>query len=452
MGLPDMNRTSSSARNAGFTLCSAMVAALLGGCAGQPPIVGAGRAPVTQASSAEAGGAPIDKLLAKAEARVARAPANASARTELAQTYFAAGRFASAATTFEDAIALGDESPRNGLSLALSYIGSGRSAQAIEVLRRWHDRIPASDVGLALALAGEPGRAVALLTDTLRGGENNAKVRQNLAYAYALDGRWSQARVVASQDVPADELDNRIAEWAAQTRPGQAQVRVAALLGTPLRSDTGQPAALALGGAREGAATAVAIAQATPPVTATAEELPALENGRAFAEAASSAMAAPAEIEAPVEIERPAAPRAPTPTSGGTTLERAFAGVAPLKAGPARAAPLKAGPARAAPVRVPAASGRHLVQLGSFTTMAGAQRAWGIYLRNDPRLKGHTMRITEAQVNGRRYFRVAAEGFDRSSAQGLCSAIQGRGESCLAYADTRAKPGARAATMLARSR
>jgi Flp pilus assembly protein TadD len=442
MGWPDMNRTSSSARNAGFTLCSAMVAALLGGCAGQPPIAGAGGAPVTQASSAEAGGAPMDKLLAKAEARVARAPANASARAELAQTYFAAGRFASAATTFEDAIALGDESPRNGLSLALSYVGSGRSAEAIEVLRRWHDRIPAGDVGLALALAGEPGRAVALLTDTLRGGENNAKVRQNLAYAYALDGRWSQARVVASQDVPADELDNRIAEWAAQARPGQTQVRVAALLGTPLRSDTGQPASLALGGAREGTATAVAIAQATPPVTAVAEELPALENGRAFGEAATTVMAASAEIKAPVEIERPAAAHVPAPTSGGTTLERAFAGVAPLKAGPARAAP----------VRVPAASGRHLVQLGSFTTMAGAQRAWGIYLRNDPRLKGHTMRITEAQVNGRRYFRVAAEGFDRGSAQGLCSAIQGRGESCLAYADTRAKPGDRAAPMLARSR
>jgi hypothetical protein len=85
--------------------------------------------------------------------------------------------------------------------------------------------------------------------------------------------------------------------------------------------------------------------------------------------------------------------------------------------------------------------------------MEGAQRAWGIYLKRNPALRDHTMRITEAQVQGRRYFRVAAEGFDRGSAQGMCSTVKRGGEACLAYADSRPLPrGLPAGPMLARSR
>ena len=44
-------------------------------------------------------------------------------------------------------------------------------------------------------------------------------VRQNLAYAYALAGNWRAARVMAAEDVPADQLDARLAQWAASAAP-----------------------------------------------------------------------------------------------------------------------------------------------------------------------------------------------------------------------------------------
>jgi Flp pilus assembly protein TadD len=442
-----MERLGSSARNAGFTLCSAMVAALLAGCSGQPSVASAGSAPMADAPTGGQGEGIAESVVAKAEARVARSASNASARADLAQIYLAAGRFDSAATTFEDAVSLGDKSPRTGLSLALSYIGSGRNARALDVLSHWRDKIPAGDFGLAVALAGQPAQGVALLTDTLRGGENSPKVRQNLAYAYALDGRWSQARVVASQDVPGDQLDARIAEWASHARAEQAQSRVAGLLGTPLRTDPGQPAALALGGVERAPRMALADTAETvavAPVAVADAELPPVESGASFWGTGSSAQMASAIVPAADEAAAPAS------RSDRTTIERAFADFP--KPPSRKAAAPKVQPAKAQPARA-AAQGTHLVQLGSFATMEGAQRAWGIYLKRNPALRDHTMRITEAQVQGRPYFRVAAEGFDRGSAQGMCSTVKRGGEACLAYADSRPLPrGLPAGPMLARSR
>src|SRR5690606_19058520 len=111
--------------------------------------------------------------------------------------------------------------------------------------------------------------------DALRGGENTMKVRQNLAYAYALDGRWPEARLMASQDVPADQLDARISEWAHQGKPEDYRVRVAGMLGTPVLADGGQPAHLALG---RPAGTALAVAETPAP----AGELPPVEKGESF--------------------------------------------------------------------------------------------------------------------------------------------------------------------------
>lgn len=426
-----------NARSAGFALCSAMVAALLAGCSGQPPLASTGAPPVAGAGSdsgrAVPGDAGGDKVLARAEARVAKAPQNASARADLAQLYLAAGRFDSAATTFEDAVSLGDQSPRSGLGLALAYIGSGRNAQALDVLARWQGKVPAGDFGLAVALAGKPAQGVAILTDTLRGGEDTAKVRQNLAYAYALDGRWAEARVVASQDVPADQLDARMGEWASRARPDQTQARVAGLIGAPMRGDPGQPAALALNGVEHAPRTALALSSPELPVPAfgaadaPAAELPPVQSGESFWGATPPQEAPPEAAVVPATFEPETQPE--------ETPSRMFA--ESFAAAPDTAAPVPAARETARP-----RSTAHLIQLGSFRTMEGAKRAWGIYQRTNPALRGHTLRITEAEVRGRRYFRVAAEGFDRHAAQTLCSTVKQRGGGCFAYAEHRELPGA----------
>lgn len=410
------NRHSNSARNAGFTLCSAMVAALLAGCAGGGHgVASAGDTRVAEGQLVGVGEGVNDGALSKIEARVAKSPRDMGARSALAQGYLAAGRFNSAATTFEDALALGDRSPRTGLSLALAYIGSGRKAEALDVLQRFANKLPASDYGLAVALAGQPAQGVEVLSQAVRGGENNAKTRQNLAYAYALDGRWAEARVIASQDVSGDELEARLQDWGAKASPDQGRARVAGLLGTPLRLDPGQPTALALNGVDHTPRVMMAAAEPVAELPATDEAAPA----PVFAEAPAPAMAVADE-----------APR--------RSIERAFDGsLARMQKPQVKKAAVKAAP-------VPQ-TGSHLVQLGSFSTMDGAKRAWAIFQKRDPSLRGHALRITEADVNGRRYYRVAAEGFARGVAQSMCSTVKGRGGECLAYEDGRSLPGAVAA-------
>ncbi|KQM18746.1 SPOR domain-containing protein [Novosphingobium sp. Leaf2] len=409
-----------NARGAGFTLCSAMVAALLGGCSGHASLASADKAQVSGRRGGEAGQVTGDVALAKAEARVAKARTDGAARADLAQTYLAAGRFASAATTFEDAVTLGNTSARTGLGLALAYIGSGRNAEAQAALARWQAQLPASDYGLALALAGQPAAGVEALSAALRAGANTPKMRQNLAYAYALDGRWAEARVVAMQDVPADQIDARLAEWAASDGADTGRMRIAAMLGTEVRSDPGQPTALALNRPAVAAPALAAVEAPMPPQAAA--ELPAVAQAQPQA-APEAAVLAQAPAVAPKLAARPAM-EAANFTPPRTSIERAF----------------DHGIAKAQAPR-PAAKGNHVVQLGSFGTMEGAKRAWAIFQRRDPSLRGHALRITEANVNGRRYFRVAAENFARGSAQSLCSGVKQRGGECFAYEAPHAQPG-----------
>lgn len=416
-----MERFKTHARSTGLAVCSAMAIALLAGCAGHGAIASADAPAVADSDDLQAG-----SRIAKLESQVAKSPRNASARVALAQAYLASGRFESAATTFEDAVTLGNNDPRVGLGRALAYIGAGRNAEALTVLDRWHAQIPASDLGLALALAGQPAQGVAVLSDAVRGGEATAKARQNLAYAYALDGRWTEARVVASQDVPADQIDARLAEWASRVRPEQFQTRVASLIGAPVRADSGQPAFLALGGAAQPAR--MASVETAAPAPASTAELPAVD----------------AAQDTPPALELVQEPAFAMPTEKATkaqagarlTVQQSFPSLAPSRS--ARTdIPMKVRSSMAQ-------TGTHLVQLGSFSSLESAKRASAVFAARNPVLKGHSIRITEAHVNGRLFYRVAAEGFERASAQNTCASVRQRGGACFAYA-SRGVPGAKPA-------
>jgi tetratricopeptide (TPR) repeat protein len=376
----------------------------------------------------------IEKQVASAERKVAKAPNDPVTRARLGQAYLAAGRFVSAGTSFENAVALGDKSPSTALGMALSYIASNRNAEAVTLLGQWGDTIPVGDHGLALALAGQPAQAITLLSDAIKAGENTPKMRQNLAYAYALTGHLTEARIIASQDVPADKLNVRVSEWALQASVGSQQSRVAALIGAPVRSDPGQPTQLALATPATAPALAAVDQAPTPPA---ADELPAL-TAQASAQAQSTMAAAMsdsaqpamtyASYEAPVDP-----PRVEPRKTAAPALERVAARVARRK--------VEAAPTEHKAVAAKRTSpGTHLVQLGSFTTEAGARRAWGIFVSRDRSLKERELRITEAMVNGRRYYRVAAAGYQAAEARSMCSSVKGRGGDCLAFAAGHSTP------------
>ena len=363
----------------------------------------------------------------------------------LGATYMEAGRFQSAATSFGDAMALGDDSPRTALSLALAQIAAGDSRSARKLLTDYSDDLEPADFGLAISLAGDPNQGVHVLSNAIRGGHNDAKTRQNLAYAFALKGDWRSARLMAAEDVPGNQINDRIAEWASTVAPEDFHRRVARLLEVPVVGDSGQPAQLALANtpsteqmvAEAAAEMPVAAPQAAPaPAMAMASasqtrELPPLANYMA----AKQATPAPAPAPAPASAEARSA-----------NFSEAFAVAQPSAAAPSAARAVSQPVVQKAPARTaargPAKRGDHMIQLGSFSTKELAQRAIGIYAKRYANLDQYDMVISEARVNGKTYWRVAAGDMGKSEARSMCSGVKARGYGCIAYAAATPLPGA----------
>ncbi|MET0587083.1 MAG: SPOR domain-containing protein [Novosphingobium sp.] len=367
----------------------------------------------------------------------------ASLRVALGQTYMKAGRFESAITAFNDALELGDQSPRTALSLALANIAIGRNDEAVAILNDWQGQLQAADAGLAYALAGEARRGTAILTDAARSTAPTAQTRQNLAYSLALEGRWREARIVMSQDLAPELINDRIGQWAELTSAGNPRLRIAAMLGAPVRTDAGQPERLAL------VAPSVQ-PQAATPVEATTD----------YATLAAEAPVAPAAVLATAEPTPEAAPApvAATQEFAAASVQPGFVSMPVIQTLPAQAAkqPRAARVARTerkpvSPVIV-AANGTHVVQLGSFTSEESARRAWAVYTSRNAALRNYRMTIIPATVNGKSYWRVAAGGLDAGAARTMCGSIKSRGGSCLAYASNSPAPADRGGPQMARRR
>ncbi|WP_133366087.1 SPOR domain-containing protein [Qipengyuania sediminis] len=430
--------TKRNPRTIGLALTSALATATvaLAGCSGKVAPAAAHSAEAARAALAKGKG---DKAVTAAEAAVLAAPREAATRALLGAAYIEAGRFASAATAYEEAMALGDTSPRTVLTRSLALSAAGRYAEAQTLLADHQPAIDAADYGLAMTLAGSPSQGIEALSNALRYGENSPKLRQNLAYAFALKGDWRSARHLAAQDVSADKLAARLGEWAELSAPQMAAQRVATLLGVTVKPDTGQPVHLTL--ARfptpdQLAAETATREAATPPTAELAEasaELPAVPaTAESDALPAADALAR-YEAPAPVAVSNtPAAPRITLPQASPVSapVRRAFA-AKPVPAKPSRAF-------RAAFVRQP---GAYRVQLGSYATMTGASEAWTRFQKRHPELKGAERVITKAEVRGRTYYRVAAGGFAKASAGAFCGLVKQAGGGCLAYAAARSLPG-----------
>ena len=392
----------------------------------------------------------VDKAIGHAESAVLAEPRNPGFRALLGAAYMEAGRFQSAATSFGDALDLGDENPRTVLSFALAKIALGEGRAAAAVLDEYNALIDPADLGLALALSGEPERGVHVLVNAVRGSEEvTPKLRQNLAYAYALAGNWRAARVMAAEDVPADQVDQRLTQWAAMSAPEQFQQRVAALLDVTPRVDGGQPQQLALGNFPSQDVLFAEAAQQAPVALAAASPAPVMEPyspptfEQAFTAPAPSIQSVePAAsgirfVSNPVVQQLPARAERPAPRMASAAPQR-------------RMAPA----AVAAPAASDKSAASHLVQLGSYDSKIEAERGWTMLKGKYPELKDHDVVITEAVVNGRTFWRVAADGFGPKSARSLCGTVKSSGRGCFAYAASSPPAGAvkRDVQMAARTR
>ncbi|MGJ8606303.1 MAG: SPOR domain-containing protein, partial [Marivita sp.] len=114
---------------------------------------------------------------------------------------------------------------------------------------------------------------------------------------------------------------------------------------------------------------------------------------------------------------------------------------APRSAAPTRVASSAPAPQRRMAVATGSAA-THLVQLGSFESRAVAQAKWAEMKSRFTQLADRDVVITEAVVNGRTYFRVAAAGFGSRSARSMCNTVKSAGVNCFAYAASSPPAGA----------
>lgn len=382
-----------------------------------------------------------DEAVAQSEAAVALSPRDAGYRAMLGDVYLKAGRFDSAAAAYADSLQLNPGNGKAGLSLALTQIGLGRNADAIATLGAFTNVAPA-DHGLALALAGDKEGAIRLLSAAAREPEAPGRVRQNLALAYALAGDWTQARTIAAQDVPADELDARLAEWAAFAQPKDSYDQVATLLGVTPIADSGQPTRLALNALPVSPAQAdgrVRVAMADPEYQAAEQAAPeAYADQEITPVTADQAPVAVAAAEAPSEFSQDPAPVA---VAQGVTADDTPADPAPVFAAAASsieavlprqmARPL-ARTIRAAASAPVAFRGRYVVQLGAFASAARVQKAWSGAVGRLDRLANFIPASTRFTAGGgSTLIRLSVGGFaSRQTAANLCNSLKRAGGSC----------------------
>jgi D-alanyl-D-alanine carboxypeptidase len=363
----------------------------------------------------------VDKALTYAEAAVEGDLRNIEYRALLARIYMQQGRFVAAERTLMDVVELGQADPRTIVSLALAKTAQGKVESAISLVDAHRAILPASDYGLALALAGDNKRAVDVLVDAIRTNNATSRTRQNLALAYALDNRWREAQVMASQDMPQTVVDQRIVQWAQYARPGAYEVRVAGLLGVKAQADTGQPVRLAL----NAASTDVQMASVAAPESVSFAMADPVRELAAIG-------AAPVDFGAGAEDNvQVAMAAAPAPAFEAPLIK---APVGPSKAAEAAAkAPVKLAIADTRPVSTPKSiAGTHLVQLGAYSSPANAKDAWGKLQSKYGVLKGFDSASSSVTVNGKKLTRLAAMGFgNKASADAACRAIKAKGGDCI---------------------
>jgi Flp pilus assembly protein TadD len=361
-----------------------------------------------------------------AERAVLYNPSSADHRALLGQSYLQAGRFQSAETAFSDALRLTPDHGRAALGLALAQIAIGKNQQALATLDQARGHVPDADVGLAVALAGDRAGALNILEPAARAADASPKARQNLALAYALAGRWAEARTTASQDVAPDKLDQRMIEWSSFTRPRGTNEQIAKLLDVKPVMDGGMPTELALLETPT-APTTVAVVVAEPqPAQVEPAPAPAVEV------AVASEPAAPPSVIRPVDIPQPvlAAPSAPVEAKSAKPYFVSAAVANAPQAKPMYVKPVSAEPKILA--RPAARGGNFVVQLGAFSTQDRLERGWNNSVSKVSWLRDYTpVSTTFKNDEGRSFHRLAISGFGtRIEAVNLCRKVRERGGFC----------------------
>ena len=360
------------------------------------------------------------------EQAVENSPRDAGFRALLGNCYLAGGRFASAEAAYRDSLTLIANQPQVILKLALVEIAQGKNDEAKYLLAQAQGVLDPADLGLALALAGDPQNAIAVLEPAARTVGADSRTRQNLALAHALAGNWEQAKVVASQDVPGDQLDARIQQWMVLAKPAKASDQVAAFIGVqPAASDPGQPTRLALG-------------EAEPVRQAAAEPIGDVPQGLTSSATVELAPPAPEPVAVasaePVPAPEPA-PAVADPVPAPVVPAAATSEVRPALSPAAVRLTESYGTMHPAALKPHNGKSRAVVQIGAYSSRDRVAIGWNKVASKHGSLKRYvpvTARFSGAKGT---FYRLAVRGFDSDrEAVNLCRSLKRAGRDCFVRA------------------
>ena len=384
----------------------------------------------------------VSKAIGFAEAAVTANPRDAGYRALLGQAYLNDGRFASATQALTEAMELGATDGNTVIALSLAHIAQGQRREAIDLLSANRDTVPAADLGLALALAGDSEASIYVLTEAARAKDATARTRQNLALSMALSGRWAQARIIAGQDLALDKIEARMAEWSKLAEQPNAQFRVASLIGAKAQQDAGMPVRLALNNYPASATdeTPVQLASADPaPIDAYAPPPPAAEQ---VALADASGAIRTVELPMPERTADGVVPVTELPQPTPAASDVIMADAAPYRAAPRvegeHIRPAQKQAIELATRLVPRAMGFDskrpngwAVQLGAYDSLGIAKEKWGVLKKRNGVLASFPASSHAAVVNGRTFHRLTVNGLaSRADASNLCRDLKAQGQTC----------------------
>lgn len=418
----------------GPALSTVALASLIAGCAAPKNLYGFGGPTKDDTGLATRALAALNSndiplAVTLAERAVEKTPDDAGFRALLGNAYFAAGRFHSAEAAYKDSLTIYSNQPQVVLKLVLVQIAQGKNDQALSYLDAGKSVIDASDYGLALALAGRPADAVPILEAAAREQGADARVRQNLALAYALSGDWNEARVVASQDVPANQLDARIQQWMQFAKPAKASDQVASLVGVkPAAVDQGEPVRLAL----RKTDTLLAEAAPAPKPAPIAASIPQPAAPTPTPQPVQAAIATPAQVTLPepapkaVVADAPAAVSAPVAllTAAAHEVSSVVESFLPRKAPPPQAKVRRA-------VVMHRGNSKVVMQIASYGAPQQVMAGWNHLTERYPGLKSYEPVRARFDSPRGTFWRLSVQGFaNEREAIARCAELKGHGGHC----------------------
>lgn len=159
-----------------------------------------------------------DRQMGVLKTLAGRHPEDPKLQSLYAKKLIAAGRAGESIAVFESAVASGNADWRLLSALGSAYDQQGRYAEARtqygKALQLQPEEISVlNNMGMSYALEGDLKQAEIRLRQAamLPKAATEPRIRQNLALVVGLQGRFDEARKIASEDLPADQVEANMA-------------------------------------------------------------------------------------------------------------------------------------------------------------------------------------------------------------------------------------------------